>query len=58
MTQSSSSFNSVGVILTPDYWFLLIAFCREMKKRYGSKIYFYVGNKESLKYLEQTCPDG
>jgi hypothetical protein len=29
-----------------------------MKKRYGSKIYFYVGNKESLKYLEQTCPDG
>ncbi len=48
---------SVGVILTPNYWYLYQALCRELKNRYGTKIWFYVGNAESLKFLEQTCED-
>lgn len=56
MNQARPKLNSVGILLPSDYWFLMIAFAKEIKRRHNAKIHFYVGNKGSQKYLRQTAP--
>lgn len=57
MSETPKQLKSVGILIPSDYWYLMIAFAREIKERYGAKIHFYVGNDESQKYLRQCVPD-